>query len=488
MIRFLLLPLLSVLLNIQSQSDFDKLPARLDSVLRAADIPERVEIRLSPGVYQYGEKHLNLEWLDLPRTRIVMSGEDCTLVARDNGRGYELGNNYIDLANLEPEDTWTSVRKAKSWPIPVLFKKGVYKIRCQEPDLSEEEARDVWLHISQWFKGPFYPVVRIKNGWLYFKKEGDPGTSILSELRFGRCLPRYMLCAKPVRKDLHACTVTNFLSLKYSRLKAFQMEGVTFLGNADGDYLIWLDGLNADSVSIRKCTFSHLRSAGIKLDGTDGFRLEDCLFKGNYQGCIRIAADCRNTVVTRNRFIGNGRMLTNYPLIGCSGVDYLVSDNYIEDFSYSAIGLGVHFTEEDRYGTSGVVERNEICQSEAFRKAPMRSLVDAGAIYITTKNKRTVIRNNYIHDIDGPHSNRGIFADDGVTNVTIEGNTVVRIMNGHCIDLRKCFRVARLPGSTVSKANVGNRIEGNVYDGKVRFYIRKNDPTSYVRNNRQICR
>lgn len=488
MIRTLLIPLISVLLGVHTQAEFDALPERLDSALRAVETPELIDIHIGPGVYFYGERHLDLEWVDLPGTRIVMTGEDCTLIARDDGRGYALGNNYIDLATLEPEDTWTSVRKAKGWPVPVLFKKGVYKIRCQEPDLSEEDARNMWLHISQWFKGPFFPVVRIRNGWLYFRKEGDPGTSLWSELRFGRCLPRYILCDKPVRKDLHACTVTNFLSARNSRLKELRMEGITFFGNADGDYLIWLDGFRADSVTIRSCTFTHLRSAGIKLDGVDGFRLEDCLFKGNYQGCIRIAQDCRNTAVTRNRFIGNGRMLTNFPLISCSGVDYLVSDNYIEDFSYSAIGLGVHFTEEDRYGTCGVVERNEICQSEAFRQAPMRSLVDAGAIYITTNNKRAVIRDNYIHDIDGPHSNRGIFADDGVTNVTIEGNTVLRIMNGRCIDLRRCFRVARLPGTTVARANVGNRIEGNVCDGKVRYFIRKNDPESWVRNNRQVCR
>jgi hypothetical protein len=265
------------------------------------------------------------------------------------------------------------------------------------------------------------------------------------------------------------------------------MEGISFLGNAEGQYLVWLDGLQADSVVISGCKFSHLRSAGVRVDRTKDFRMENCLFTGNYQGCLSIGEATWNAIVINNRFIGNGRMMTNRPLIRCSGVDFRIADNYFEDFSYSAIGLGIHFTEEDLYGCSGVVERNEICQSEAFRQPPMRSLIDAGAIYIATANRRTIVRDNYIHDIDGPHANRGIFADDGVMNVTIEGNTVLRIRNGYCIDLRRCFRVKRLQDSKVSTPNTGNVVRNNVYDGDVRIFARKNDPTSIVSNNRKVC-
>lgn len=487
MIHTLVFFCLSVLLNIRSQADFDALPARLDSVLHAKEVPEAVEVHIGPGVYFYGERHLDLNWLDLPGTRISITGDNCTLVAKDNGGGHALGYSYVDLETLEGEDIWTPVRKAGSWPFPVLFKKGVYKIRCNEPDLSEEETKDLWLHISQWFVGPFYPVIRIKNGWLYFRKEENPGTSVLSELRYGRCLPRYVLCDKPKREGLHACTVTTFLSLSNSRLAGFNMEGISFLGNATGQYLIWLDGVQADSVAIRKCRFSDLRSIGIKVDRTDGFLLEDCLFTKNYNGLVNINEVSRNAVISGNRFIGNGRMMTNQPLIRSCGVDYRIVGNYIEDFSHSALGLGINYTDEDTYGTSGIVEKNEICQSEAFRKHPMRSLVDAGAIYISTNNARTVVRDNYVHDIDGPHGNHGIFADDGVMNVTIEGNTILRIRNGRCIDLRKCFSIIRHPQTTVFTPNTGNIVRDNVYDGEVRIYARKNDPTSYIGNNRKEC-
>lgn len=487
MIHSIVLVCFSVLLNVFSQQDFDALPDRLDSALRAADPPELVDVFIGPGIYFYGERYLDLIGLDLPGTRIAIRGNNCTLIAKDDGSGYALDYNYVDMNALDGVDTWTEVKQAGSWPIPVVFGKGVYKIRCHEPDMSEADVKDMWLHISQWFKGPFYPVVRIKNGWLYFRKEGDSGTSLWSELRFGRCLPRYMLCDKPEREDLHACTATTFLSLSNSRLEAFTMQDLSFLGNAEGQYLIWLDGLQADSAVISQCRFSHLRSSGIKLDRTDGFRLEDCLFTGNYQGCIRVAQDCRNTIISGNRFIGNGRMMTNIPLIHCTGADFRIADNYFEDFSYAAIMLGVHYTEEEKYGTSGVAERNEICQSKSFRQHPMRSLIDSGAIYIGTGNKRTVVRNNFVHDIDGPHGNRGIFADDGAMNVTIEGNTVLRIRNGYCIDLRKCLRVKWLPDSKVTAPNTGNIVRDNLYDGDIRLFIRKNDPTSFIGDNKKVC-
>ena len=72
-------------------------------------------------------------------------------------------------------------------------------------------------------------------------------------------------------------------------------------------------------------------------------------------------------------------------------------------------------------------------------------------------------------------------------NVTIEGNTIQRIRKGRCIDLRKCFSITRHPDTKVSTPNTGNIIRDNVYDGKVRIFVRKDDPTSFLGNNRQEC-
>lgn len=486
MIRFLLVSLLSVLIDVHSQADFDALPARLDSVL-ALKQSARIDVRIHPGVYFYRERSLFLTGLDCPETQIAFSGDDCVLVAEDDGKGHRLENNYVDLERMEPVDVWGTVCKARTWPVPVLFHPGVYKILSHEPDVSEEDARDLWLHITQWFSAPFYRVLKIENGWIYFRKETESETWMWSELRYGRCLPRFILCDKPSRDDLHACTAANFLTVTDSRLGSVTMENIRFLGNGAGNSLIWFEDVQSDSIRVSDCTFTHIRSSVIHIANTNDFSVTNCSFTENYQNCISIHDGSRNSVVSNSRFVGNGRMMTNAPLIRCRGVNYWIHDNYFEDFSYSALGLGIHFTEEDLYGSGGVVEHNEICQSPAFREGIIRCLVDSGAIYIATNNQRTVVRENYVHDIDGPHYNRGIFADDGPKNVTIEGNTVLRIHNGYCIDLRKCLRVRWLRNSKVSTPNTGNIMRGNRYDGRARFYVRPGDPTSYVGENQKVC-
>ena len=108
-----------------------------------------------------------------------------------------------------------------------------------------------------------YPVEKIAHGWLYFRREPDCGIGMWTELRFGRCLPRYILCRPPQRDDLHACRVSNFLTVRDCSFQTLQLEGFHFLGNREGDYLITLDSLKTSSVQLSACRFSGLHSDGI---------------------------------------------------------------------------------------------------------------------------------------------------------------------------------------------------------------------------------
>ena len=95
--------------------------------------------------------------------------------------------------------------------------------------------------------------------------------------------------------------------------------------------------------------------------------------------------------------------------------------------------------------------------------------MDTGAIYVYTQNTSLEIRNNFIHDISGPYGNRGIFCDDGTVNTYIHDNRVERISNSYCIDLRRVQSVETRPDSKIRRVNVGNRIEKNQVDGRIRF-------------------
>lgn len=480
----LVLPLVGTIISVTDQASFDHLQERLDSLLRTS--VEEVTVSFSPGVFHYREGHLRLTGLDCPEVMLHLSGAGAVLVAGDDGGGYDLETGYVDMDSLEPVDVRNPVCKAGSWPLPVIGRKGVYKIRCREPDCPPEEAEGMHIILSQWFKGAVYPVEKILHGWLYFRRDCTYGVGMWSELRFGRCLPRYILCGPPSREGLHACRHSNFLKVQDSAFRSLVLEGFHFLGNREGDSLILLERLKASSVTLSDCLFTGLHSDVIVLDGVDQVVVKDCLFRENYLGCIRVEASSREVDVDHNRFIDNGLRMSNTPLVQSMGVDCRIRNNYFEDFSYSAIGVGIHYTMDDIHGTSTLVENNEICMSPAFRSGVFRELVDAGAIYIWTQNQGTKVRGNYIHDLAGPHGNRGILADDGAIHVEISDNHILRIQDGNCIELRRCFRIQHRKTSKVRRANVGNRIHDNVVDGRIRVFIRKDDPTSSLYRNKRV--
>ena len=162
--------------------------------------------------------------------------------------------------------------------------------------------------------------------------------------------------------------------------------------------------------------------------------------------------------------------MDNSPCIQCEGEDYLVSGNRFVDYGNCAIRLGVHFSVEMACPSSGIVEKNEIYQTDGYRSAaPMNLLMDTGAIYVCTQNASLEVRGNSIHDISGPYANRGIFCDDGTVNTAISTNTVERVANSYCIDLRRVLSVETRPDSKIRKVNVGNRLGANKVDGAIRF-------------------
>ena len=476
-----LFPAVAGSVRIRSQEEFDGLGERVLSQLQTED---SVHIILEPGLYYFEERHLVLEGLSCPKASITVSGAEAVLVGRGTpGHMPKFDQGFVNLKNLRAFDPLGSVRKAGFWPVRVPFREALYVLRGKGlPDVSESEATGMKIVLSQWFVGAVYDVVKISRGWIYFRRV-PYRTRIWSELRFGRCLPRYMLFSPRKATSAYPCSASNFLSLQNSRIGSVVMEGIHFLGNGEGDRLLRFSGVEADSVVVRGCTFEGIRSRGLLVEGTDHFRLHDNAFCRGALNQVYVDKTSDDARIERNRFIENGLLMTNDPIVDCKGSHFLVRGNYFEDFSYSAIGTGLHFTDTAGLVTSGVIEKNEICLSERYRQAPMRSLIDGGAIYVWTQNKDVTIRENYIHDIAGPHGNRGIFGDDGVVNLKIVDNTVLRVRGSYAIDVRRVHRVGRRKESAIRQVNIGVVIRDNTYDGRVRIHVRKNDPDSYLGEN-----
>lgn len=90
--------------------------------------------------------------------------------------------------------------------------------------------------------------------------------------------------------------------------------------------------------------------------------------------------------------------------------------------------------------------------------------MDSGAIYTWTKNDNVIIRNNYIHDYAGAADNRGIFCDDGASNLKIYDNIILNIPNCYCID----SRMVKDQNANIHN-NSNNFMANNMVDGGVRF-------------------
>lgn len=480
----LLTLLLSAVLSVTGQQDFDRLDHRIDSVLAAGE--RVVDVRFAPGTYYFRDGHLSLSGLQATDAVLRLSGNGTVVVGADDDGIYRFEKGYVDVSAQCSVDIWQPVCRAKGWPVKCLFRRGVYKIRCDEKDMSPKEAEGVKVILSQWYVGAVYPVVEIRNGFLYFRRDPAYLSGMWSELRFGRCHPRYILCTPPRRQDLHACAASGFLSMENCRMASVLIDDLTFLGNGEGDPLLSIRDVQADSIVVRGCRFEGIRSQVALVEKTHHFYLKDNRFYQCYLGAVYFAPDTKDVVISDNRFEDNGLRMTNVPIVDCKGSSFRVCRNYIEDYAHTAIGVGLHYTDPAGLVTMGVVEENEICMSERFRSQVPRELIDGGAVYIWTQNQEVSIRNNFIHDLDGPHGNKGIFADDGTVGVEITGNLLLAVHGGRCIDLRKAHRVERMRSSHIRRVNVRNRMDGNTLDGRCRFYVRKGQPDSFAGKNLEL--
>ena len=142
----------------------------------------------------------------------------------------------------------------------------------------------------------------------------------------------------------------------------------------------------------------------------------------------------------------------------------MIARNTFRDFAYGAIGIGEHYG-DNKVFVSGVVENNEMYYTESyFSNYKKHTLMDSGVIYFWTQNDSAIIRGNYIHDYIGMKDNRGVFCDDGASNLTITDNIIMNIANCYSIesrlvkDHRKDFH-----------NNENNLIENNIVNNGILF-------------------
>ena len=477
--RFLLL--LSVLLpvvllgagkessvTISSQADFDALSARIAKL--AKDGVQSIDVTFREGVYYYRDNQLEINGLNAPSLRLSLHCSGAVFVGASEGTGSEY-DAFVRLSDLSCKERLSAPVQALGRPELVDRKSSLCRVKTREKDVSAKNADGLYLILTQWYRSGKYPVQRIQGGYIYFTcqnyaADGEPFHDPDSDYKYGRVLPRYeLLDARTAPAGCHRSTASRFLTMQGCYLGAFSLSGARFIGNGGRDCLMQFYANDAVSIEVSGCRFESVHGDVIHVQRTSNFRFADNTLERLWMQGVTVDYFSSGAEFTGNRFRDTGILMDQTFCIQLRGSNFHVHDNVFTDFTYGAIGIGTYYRENIPASASGVVEENELSCSSGFT----RYLMDSGAIYTWTINKNVVIRKNYIHDIGGYKDNRGIFCDDGTVNVHILENRVLRIANSYCIDLRRVPKVAKDPKSYVKKVNVGNRLEGNVVDGKVRF-------------------
>ena len=337
-------------------------------------------------------------------------------------------------------------------------------------------TQHLYINIPQWFASTTYKVDRAEEGYLYFtapkleyiERSERSGYNVNydhiiggQDIRFRLWRPS-LLALRGNEGTLHECRTHRFMTAQQCAYRHFTLSGLHFLGSSYSIGLIRLDGIHTEGFMVEHCHFEAIKGLVLWADETPAITFSDNTVE-HCSSSISTSNSCTDTRVERNTFSNCGEDLKQSFCVQCKGKDYYIGHNSFRNFGYGAVGVGEWLGNEKRYESSGVIEHNEAWYDEDYLAHKERhTLMDAGAIYLWSKNDNVDIRYNYIHDIDGMLLNRGIFCDDGACHFNIHDNVIVNIANSYSIDARNCEK--KFPG-----ANENNRVERNIVSSAIKF-------------------
>ena len=467
---------------VSGQADFDAFPGKIRDAVKRGH--KQVEVTFTPGIYYFSEKHLVLSKMDNVAIRI--NGNGAMLVGKGGRIGasdvLEHQKTYLDAHTRQVVDLWSEMQWCDG-KVEVLNKETKScRLKMKDPDVLKRQ-KPTYIHLTQSYGSSIYKIDRIQGNYIYFTagdlKEVGEDYSVNRDLIDGTTDPRFKFF--PVRitgKDIYACGAANFLTVNNSTFQELKIGGLVFLGNKGGDYLIRMTKASGNGIVISDCEFAGINAGVAYLDNADDVTFAGNYFHDNYYYGVSSNNTSSNTRILNNRFENNCFSLKHSFCVKCVGSDFLVAGNVFKNFCYGAVKIGYDYNLEMKSPSSGIVEYNEIFCDEEYNRNPWKyTVMDGGAIYTATQSAGNIIRYNFIHDIPGMRSNRGIFLDDGSFGEAVYGNIVVGIANSHCIDSRRVASIeaSRRSNSKVQRANVDNLIMYNILDGSLRFFGREGE-------------
>lgn len=501
-------------LRVTNQTEFDAISTNVNKLLREGST--NIIVNLTKGTYYFKEEHIRLSKINLPSASIQIKGNGSTIIAAGNdctGNNVNKDGYYcIPYPNsIEPTTCFISANNdyidmagevyQSDEPIEIIDPQKKYcRLKCNN---QIGDSRDMTVLITTWYKSMSFPVDKVEDGYIWFyapslaRSKSYDCYNVNLDVGFtdGSCMPRYQVfnnkrCAplyyesgnlyvKSNIKKLHECASSRFLEVNEVSLKNIKVSGLNFYGNHISSSLLHFHNVVSEQVLVEKCKFQRIHNYIVLNTSTDNLVFRKNKIKQCYHHCLLSDNSSQRTNVYENVFEDNGSLLVQHCCVDCSGTDYYIFKNTFVDFTYSAINVGLYYTEKMIHPCRGIVEYNDIYYSKRYSKDfKKHTFMDSGAIYVTTQNDPSIIRFNKVHNYIGMSANRGIFCDTGVKNVVIYGNEVWDVPNSHCIELW----YVKEPEPFVPDANTGNYIMGNIIDGSYLFTSNP-DGNNYVGRN-----
>ena len=502
---------------VNNQAEFDGLQEKLTSTIKAGK--KNICVSLLPGTYVAKEKHLTLKDIEATDTKIRIVGKNAILVP--SGREYHDGETYQGTFSVgnswmngtKDVEIWSYVQYADG-QVEVLDVEEKYcRIKSKDIFPVHTDFSNAYILIPHWYQSSVYKIDKIDGAYIYFtaddlKTSSYGGYNVNDDYNYGKKEIRYKLCNVETGKDVF-CIIDgevrlpsgvtyvwegrtrNFLTIKNCKFSSVDIKGIQFLGNAfeESNPAIYIRNTVSKKIRIHKCGFYGMRGSIISVSASPNVTIDNNCFEDGYHYGIWSNNESANTVVEKNNFKSMGKRMHNTPCVGCQGTNYRISDNVFLNFGYGGIRTGVWYKNKMKQLCIGVIENNDFSYNQEYiDHIDNYGIMDGGAIYLATKNVGSIVRYNYIHGFSGIKHNRGIFCDDGASNIEVYGNIITGIANSMCIDSRRVTFVERsnTPESGIDKANVNIVIRNNIVDGIVRFEAYENSDNGCVKGANYI--
>ena len=434
--------------------------------------------------------------------------------------------------------------RASSTGVSMLDSGGntIYEYKMPLAD-SDKDTDATHLELVENYVGRYFKIDRVANGYAYFWDVYGLNERSDSEGKIGpQSSERYRLLNSSdmdvyvtdssIRisakyNSIHECVAVQFANIG-DAFKSVVLSGINFVGAADEETflgkwttleseLISVDGFNPVTgtegsyvipsasngrfVRIDKCNFQNLKCRAVHITNKSC----NILFKENsadgcFKGIFSTDEMCQNIFVLQNTIKNVGQSFTQSAALACAGQNWLIAENKIFDYGYTAISggspLGIGNMHKIKtttdYSSQGIIENNLVAYTEEYANDRGNLMGDGGAIYSYEWAKQLIIRRNVILNYrTATHMGAGVYCDGYMPNYAVYANLVIGIYTQYNSQGFCDFYTAYGSMGDASDSLKGkNRFIGfNLFTGRVRAScVSGNSDCYYAQNYRAVAK